>query len=116
MICCEYLRNILIIGFYSILIILELVCTFFIIDNTELIKNVLKDKTFQINCNSDRINTFDNGVLYENTFVFLIMLSIMICMILINIFNYKKNFNINPYQINSYEEESMPLLNVIKIF
>lgn len=111
---CEYLRNILITGLYFIFITLELVCTSFLIDNNESIKNVLRNETFQIHCKSDRINTFDNGVLYQNTFAFLIMLSVMIGMILINIFNYKKKSKIISYNINSYEGESKPLLHIIK--
>jgi hypothetical protein len=110
MIDCEYFRNILTIGFYSIFITLELICTSFLIDNKESIKNILKNETFRTQCNSDKINTFDDGVLYENTFAFLIMLSIMIGVALINIINYRKNS-----KKVTYEEESKPLLNIIKI-
>ena len=121
---CRYFRNILIVGLYSIFITLELVCTSFLIDNTESIKNILKNETFQEKCNLDRINTFDNGVLYENTFAFLIMLSVMVGMILINILYYNKKSNIIPYNkksniipynIEEEEEESKPLLNIIKL-
>lgn len=112
---CEYLRNILLISFYSIFITLELICTSFLIDNIDSIKNVLKNDTFQMECKSDRINTFENGVLYKNTFAFFIMILIMITMIIINIiniFNYEKKSI--EYDIKNYNEESKLLLNIIK--
>ncbi len=110
---CEYLRNIILTTLYGIFITLELICTSFLIDNIDSIKNVLKNDTFQMECKSDRINTFDDGVLYENTFAFVIMISIMIGMIIINIFNHKKK-SIG-YDLKNYNEESKPLLNIIKI-
>jgi len=114
MIDCEYLKNIILYGLYFIFITIELICTSFLIYNTESIKNILNNEIFQIHCKSDRINTFNDGVLYENTFAFLIMLLVMILMILINIFNYKKNLK-NTYELKTYEEESKLLLNIIKI-
>jgi len=109
---CEHSKYIILICLYFILVLLELVCTSFLIDNNQLIKNVLRNETFKIQCKSDRINTFDDGVLYQNTFAFLIMLSIMISIILINIFYNKKKSNVVSHQINDHGE-SKPLLNLI---
>jgi hypothetical protein len=71
-------------GLFSVLFILEFVSTSYLIYNNNSIKNVLKQESFQNICYADKINTFDNGILYHNTLAFLILLCILFSTIIIS--------------------------------
>jgi hypothetical protein len=117
---CIYIRDMVVITFYSILLLIELFCTGFIMNRIDLITNVIKyNETFISECNSDKITTFNHGSLYDNTIGLLSIISILLTMLVINKFTKFSNKNSSEYipliNINNEDNNRDNLISIYKI-
>ncbi len=102
-------------AFYLILMILELASASFIINNIDKLLNFIKhNETFIKDCDSDGLNSFDHGTLYNNTIVLLVALFLLLIMMIIKLIYEIKNNRHDESDglINNFNESIRFLRNI----
>jgi hypothetical protein len=113
---CKKVSYISLIVFYSVVVIIELSCSGFIITNLEsIVKFIKNNETFINNCDNDRITSFNHGSLYDNTIALFSVISILLCIIVIRMIysNSKINELYNYQSINEIENQNIQLFTNI---
>ena len=101
-----YIKESILIVAYTILIILQISSTSYIIDNSDRINNILQNDTFKINCKNDYINKLNslyNGSTYNNICAILASSTIIIGSFILIMINKYIEYRIDIKNKNSYQ-------------